>query len=213
VKAKQRKDDLQIAELISRGTPAAPVTRGVDGGMNATFLSAARAHPGATIRTASGTIPSHVNPPAEASADGSTGSTMSLASSDSRPASVQMASASSGPSGLAGLFSSWFGSKQEAQKAETHAQTPADATAAKAKPAAAKPTHVAKVKTESTSTADAKNSGTSEAKNAKPGSPAATEQAKEANAEPKAGSGAGILNGAAPTIPAGGFENRFGSWR
>jgi hypothetical protein len=200
-----------MAELISRGTPAVPVTRGVDGGMNATFLSAARAHPGATIRTASGTIPSHVNPPAEA--DGSTGSTMSLASSDSRPASAQMASASAAPSGLTGLFSSWFGSKAENQKAENQTHQPTDATAAKPKPAAAKPTHVAKIKTENTGTADAKNSGTSEAKNAKPGSPAATEQAKEANAEPKAGSGAGILNGAAPTIPAGGFENRFGSWR
>src|SRR5437764_9854891 len=73
VKAKQRKDDLQTAELISRGTATVPVTRGVDGGMNPTFLAAARAHPGATIRTASGTIPSHVHPPAGGS-DGPTGS-------------------------------------------------------------------------------------------------------------------------------------------
>jgi murein L,D-transpeptidase YafK len=213
VKAKQRKDDLQIAELISRGTPAVPVTRGVDGGMNATFLSAARAHPGATIRTASGTIPSHVNPPAEGYADGSPGSTMSLASSDSRPASAQMASASAAPSGLTGLFSSWFGSKAENQKAETQTHQAADVTTANPKPAAAKPTHVAKVKTESTGSADAKNTGASEAKNAKPAPPAASEQAKEANAEPKAGSGAAILNGAAPTVPAGAFENRFGTWR
>ena len=40
---------------------------GVDGGMNPTFLAAVKSHggPGATIRTALGTIPPHVNPPAE----------------------------------------------------------------------------------------------------------------------------------------------------
>ena len=35
---KQRRDDIKTAELIMRGTPAAPVTTGVDGGMNPTFL-------------------------------------------------------------------------------------------------------------------------------------------------------------------------------
>jgi murein L,D-transpeptidase YafK len=209
VKAKQRKDDLQIAELISRGTGTVPVTRGVDGGMNATFLAAARAHPGATVRTASGTIPSHVNPPAEGYSEAPTGSTMSLASSESRSASVQMASASSGPSGLAGLFGNWFGSKPENQKPEARAQQqPAEAAAAKAKPAsAAKPTHVAKVKPENAGAGEAKNAGSA----AKPA--AANEEAKEANAEPKAASGSGVLTGAAPTVPAGAFEGRFGSWR
>src|ERR671929_153697 len=57
--------------------------------------------------------------------------------------SVQMASASSGPSGLAGLFSNWFGAKPENQKPDARAQQqPADTTAAKTKPAsAAKPAH------------------------------------------------------------------------
>jgi murein L,D-transpeptidase YafK len=67
VRDKQRRDDIQIAELISRGTPIAHATTGIDGGMNLTFLAAVKSHggPGATIRTASGTIPAHVNPPAE----------------------------------------------------------------------------------------------------------------------------------------------------
>ena len=67
VRDKQRRDDIQIAELISRGTPIAQATTGIDGGMNLTFLAAVKSHggPGATIRTASGTIPAHVNPPAE----------------------------------------------------------------------------------------------------------------------------------------------------
>jgi hypothetical protein len=42
-----------------------PVATGGDGGMNPTFLAAVRSNrdPGAVIRTASGTIPAHVNPP------------------------------------------------------------------------------------------------------------------------------------------------------
>jgi hypothetical protein len=64
---KQRRDEIETYELISRGTPIAQATTGIDGGMNLTFLAAVKSHggPGATIRTASGTIPAHVNPPAE----------------------------------------------------------------------------------------------------------------------------------------------------
>ena len=67
VRKKQRRDEAQTAELINRGTPAVPVKMGVDGGMNPTFLAAVKHNggPGATIRTAAGTIPAHVNPPAE----------------------------------------------------------------------------------------------------------------------------------------------------
>src|SRR5262249_8787369 len=115
VRDKQRRDDVQITEWINRGTPAAPVRTGVDGGMNPTFLAAvkSRGGPGAPIKTALGTIPAHVNPPAETSAEGpSRASLMSLASADSRPApapaarsSVQGASAApGGPSGVGRLF-------------------------------------------------------------------------------------------------------------
>jgi len=62
---KQRRDDIEAVELINRGIPAVPVATGGDGGMNPTFLAAVRSNrdPGAVIRTASGTIPAHVNPP------------------------------------------------------------------------------------------------------------------------------------------------------
>jgi murein L,D-transpeptidase YafK len=64
---RQRRDSIQTAELISRGTPMAPVTTGIDGGMNPIFLSAVKSQggPGAKIRTGSGTIPADVNPPAD----------------------------------------------------------------------------------------------------------------------------------------------------
>jgi murein L,D-transpeptidase YafK len=67
VQDKQWRDDSLTAGLISRGTPTVPVTTGIDGGMSPIFLAALKSHggPGATIRTASGTIPPYVNPPAE----------------------------------------------------------------------------------------------------------------------------------------------------
>jgi murein L,D-transpeptidase YafK len=67
VQDRQRRDDSLTAELISRGTPSVPVTRGTGGGMNPIFLAALKSHggPGATIHTASGTIPAYVDPPAE----------------------------------------------------------------------------------------------------------------------------------------------------
>jgi murein L,D-transpeptidase YafK len=88
VRDKQRRDETRTAELINRGTPAAPVKMGVDGGMNPTFLAAVKSHggPGATIRTAIGTIPPHVNPPAETPSSDSFFGTMSLASAASKPA-------------------------------------------------------------------------------------------------------------------------------
>ena len=67
VRDKQHRDDIQTAELVSRGTPPDQATTGIDGGMNSAFLSAVRSRggPGTTIRTTSGTIPAHVNPPGE----------------------------------------------------------------------------------------------------------------------------------------------------
>jgi hypothetical protein len=65
VREKQRRDDIETAELINRGIATASVTIGADGGMNPTFLAAVKSHggPGAVIPTASGTIPAYVNPP------------------------------------------------------------------------------------------------------------------------------------------------------
>src|SRR5262249_270827 len=65
VREKQRRDDIETVELINRGIPTVPVTTGVDGGTNPTFVAAVKSHrdAGAVIRTASGTIPAHGNPP------------------------------------------------------------------------------------------------------------------------------------------------------
>ena len=216
VRDKQRRDDAQTAELISRGTPAAPVRTGTDGGMNPTFLAAVKSHGGggANIRTAVGTIPAHVNPPGAPQPETTTGSTMSLASSKSKPAaaprsSVQVASASSG-GGIGGFFGNLFGSKSESEQsaAEPPAPKPKAAPAAKPLQTAARP---------KPSEPEAK----AQAGAAKPPQPApqpqqasAAPRTQQANAEPQQDKPANnLLNGAQPTVPANGFENRFGSWR
>ena len=65
VRDKQRRDDIETTKLIIRGIPTAPLTTGVDGGMNRTFLTAVEAQgvPDSVVHTASGTIPAYVNPP------------------------------------------------------------------------------------------------------------------------------------------------------
>jgi murein L,D-transpeptidase YafK len=218
VRDKQRRDDAQTAELISRGTPAAPVRTGTDGGMNPTFLAAVRSHGGggANIRTALGTIPAHVNPPGPPQPETTTGSTMSLASSESKPAaaprsSVQVASASSG-GGIGSFFGNLFGSKSESEQPAAEPPGPKP----KAAPAA-KPLQTAGAARPKSSEPEAK----AQASAAKPPQPApqpqqasAAPRTQQANAEPQQDKPANnLLNGAQPTVPAQGFDNRFGSWR
>jgi murein L,D-transpeptidase YafK len=230
VQDKQRRDDAQMAELISRGTPAAPAFSGVDGGMNPTFLTAVKLHggPGAVIKTASGTIPAHVNPPAdspETTTGSFAGSFMSLASSDSRPApaprsQVASATTSAGNSGgssggIGSFFGNLFGSKSEDQSAVS--QPPPQAGAPKSKPASApRPTQTAAVrpKSEPAKTGPDKSAPES-AKTANASTPPAAKpqdasSVQEANAD--ASKSTGVMTGAAPTVPSGGFENRFGAW-
>jgi murein L,D-transpeptidase YafK len=197
VREKQRRDDIQTAELVNRGTPAVPAKMGVDGGMNPTFLSAVKSHggPGATIRTAAGTIPAHVNPPAE-----TTASTFSLASSESRSAQVQVASAAPSSGGIGGFFGNLFGSKPSADA------RPAQQTAASPQ---AKPQPAGATAKPAQTTPDSK---TAKVAMAKP-QPSTARQETGSEPEAKGSSAPSLLNGAAPTVPTGGFENRFGAWR
>jgi len=212
VREKQRRDDIKTAELINRGTPAVPAKTGVDGGMNATFLAAVKSHggPGATIHTAAGTIPPHVNPPAEPAAETNIASMVSLASAESQSAyaprsSVQVASAVPGSSsGVGSFFSNLFGSKTE----DSRATQPAEASASKSKPAAS----AAKTGHSAASAARPKSAPPAETKTANAAATKPSSSKQDAEPEKNAGSAPGVLNGAAPTVPSSGFENRFGSW-
>jgi hypothetical protein len=216
VRDKQQRDETQTAELISRGTPALPAKMNVDGGMNPTFLSAVKFNggPGATIHTAAGTIPPHVNPPAEP-ADTTTGSFFSLASTDSKPApapaprsSVQVASASSS-GGIGGFISNLFASKGDDQKTES-----AEVSAPKTKPAKPAQTRPSQTATAAGAIRPKSEPQPAETKTAAKPQPAPPPR-QEASAVPGSAPPAdnNLLNGAAPTVPSGGFENRFGAWR
>jgi murein L,D-transpeptidase YafK len=114
VEEKQRRDEMQTAELVSRGTPAAPIRMGVDGGMNPVFANALKngntitdadgnVRAIAAIQATPGTIPAHVNPPREpgpeTTAVASTGATAPRnAPATARPAgNFGLASAESKP--------------------------------------------------------------------------------------------------------------------
>lgn len=216
VRDKQRRDDVQTAELINRGTPAAPIRMGVDGGMNQTFLAAVKSHggAGATIRTAAGTIPPHVNPPGEPAADAFTGSTMSLASAESKPASAPRSSvqvASAAPASSAGsFFGNLFGSKSESEQPAAEAPAPKPKSAAPAKPQQTAAAGAARPKpAEPEAKAAAKPQPAPQTQQA-----SAAPRAQQATAEPQQDKPANsLLNGAQPTLATGGFDNRFGSWR
>ena len=188
---KQRRDDIQTVEGIRRGTPTVSVTRGIDGGMNPIFLAAVKSHggPGATIRTASGTIPPHVSPPAEP-AQTTSSSLTSLSSTESRPSraarpSVHLASAGNSAS-IGSLVGNAVGSKSEDQVPATRnaPSKPEPANTKTAIDVVPKPPRVA--------------------------------SSRQSSAEPKSAPATAMtpwLSGAAPTVPAGMFDNRFGSWR
>jgi hypothetical protein len=215
VREKQRREDIQIAGLISRGVPAAPIKTGSDGGMNATFLAAVKSHggPGADIRTAVGTIPAHVNPPGEPAHETTTATTMSLASTESKPAaaprsSVQVASAAPTAGGIGSFFGNLFGARPENDQPIGQRGAAAEAPKPKSTaPATGKPPQVAAVvRPKQSEPQQSQPKSTAEA--SKP-------QAQQASAEPppKPAHTTSLLSGAAPTVPSGNFENRFGSWR
>jgi murein L,D-transpeptidase YafK len=223
VNEKQRRDDIKIAELISSGTPAAPVKMGVDGGMNPTFLAAVKNNggPGGTIKTAAGTIPAHVNPPEPARGE-TTGSTppfsnpfagtLSLASTESKPAaapprssSVQVASATPSSGGIGGFFTNLFGSKGEEPAAGPSKDKP-EASAPKSKPAAKPATTAVAAKKSETQKSEPQLASAA----SKP-VPARQEASAAPSKQPENIND--LLTGAAPPVPSNGFENRFGAWR
>ena len=134
VKDKQRRDEYQTAELVTRGTPVAPVRTGADGGMHPVFAEALKrnevggAPSSYSLASAPGTIPSHVRPPrtpdfAETQTGALSSSSpgpirMAIAPDPSMGASTPAPEAGSSSSGSS-LFGSMFSSsKPAADKAE-----------------------------------------------------------------------------------------------
>jgi murein L,D-transpeptidase YafK len=231
VKAKQRNDDLQIASLSSRVT-LAPIRTGRDGGMHATFLAKLKPQevrePDGTIRyvvdeNAAKRLGSYVNPPLETMPDATpTGTTavaaatpapkanasqkggaiFMTASTESKPAPAPARTAyASTPSDNGGIFgrmkSFFFVGDDEKPAPSAPAAKPATAAKPAPRPAPA-PTHVAAPKP-----APQAAEGEQTAQNAPSPTPA----------RQSAASGASLMSGATPTVPAGSFDSRFGAIR
>ncbi len=241
VQEKQRKDEIQIAELSRRNTPLAPIKTHTDGGMHPVFVEAVKknqigvAPQEATlfVSTPPGTIPTTVRPPrlpklANAPVvagvaptqhpDGGTASSR-LAIAETAPPAPQPAAKSSGSSMFGSLFSS--GSKSaDAKPADSALDRMARLVGLRSdkdtKTAEAAPPPTPKPKP-AAKPASATSNGAIRQKPA--------EAAPVQTAEPKAPAGAvaaarpqtppagTAMTGAAPVVPTGNFDNRWSAFR
>jgi murein L,D-transpeptidase YafK len=200
---KQHRDEIETAQLISRGMPAALVTSGGDGGMNPTFLSALRAHggPGTAIRTASGTIPAHVHPPAD-SFQGTGTTVFAFASPEVKLVQVRVASAAPNSGSIGAFFGNLFVSKQDNTSANVR-QSSVTQPKSQAAPTAARGQTQASATTKGTPEGQRTTDATTKLQRAP--------LQQEPSAEPPdagAARATNLLVGALPTVPAGRFENR-----
>jgi len=206
---KQHRDEIEITQLISRGIPAAALATKGDGGMNPTFLSALRSHggPGTAIRTASGTIPAHVHPPADSFPQGTSASVLAIAFPEVKPVQVRVASAAPSSSSIGAFFGNLWGSKRDNTSANVRESSATQPVQTKSQ-AAPTPPSAAPAQTKATATKRVPEVLATT-------KPQSSPPQQEPSAEPPPDAGGArttnLLIGAAPTVPAGGFENRFGS--
>jgi hypothetical protein len=241
VAEKQKRDERQIAELISKGTPTVPVVTRTDGGMHPAFLAAFQkpysdASSG-VIRTPGvstpGTIPAHAVPPhaPDSAATGSSGSAVMASTGDTGSSgnvfggvfasSNTESSSSDGVFDRVSRFVGWKSSDPApAQPApvQTKKSPSTQTAAATSKAAAPKPTA-----SSSASPATTTNAGAIRPTAPKVPIPEAKPETKpepnpDTGQETKAAAAAsrpsdnGLLNGAQPTMPTGSFSNRWGSF-
>jgi murein L,D-transpeptidase YafK len=221
---KQRNDDYQIAQLTSRNVPVAPITTGLDGGMNPVFVAKMAPRPSATFDSDGRmrAVPSSTafanakqsEPETTATvADNSqtkSGSEPSFASklfgnlfssSDSKASQTKVAAAEPAPQPQ-GSFLDRLSRSMRLRGSEPE---PAPAPAAAPAP---KPKHV--TPTQTASAAAIRPKSKSEVQEAEaPKASAYARPRQEANADAKSANGA-VLSGAQPVMPSGSFDSRWG---
>jgi murein L,D-transpeptidase YafK len=229
---KQRNDEYQLAQLISRDVPTVPLNNGTyDGGMNKVFASKLD-NPTYTYDDEGhlhvpplqpGRLPPVLSAgPSTVASTGSTGNNSNSSSSSSgsflgslfgskanaAPSQGQVASAapSTSTSSHGGLFSSLFSSTHDT--ADTNSD--AASTDTQQTPAPAKPKTVAhNAPAHPKPSIDTGKPDEDEAKAAS--TPASAAPQKEANiVAPSVGNG--VLRGAQPVVPSGSFDNRWGGF-
>ncbi len=135
VAAKTRRDEVETAALVQKGTPAAPVRTGTDGGMHPVFLAAlkpqvVRDHDG-NVRTiidaprAPGTIPATVNPPRDPNAPSDPVTAVAAAPAGGKPApQTQTAAAKPNAASDSGnMFTRLFTSQGDTAPKTTNGQS------------------------------------------------------------------------------------------
>ncbi len=206
VRDKQRRDDMQTAQLINRGTPAAPISNGGQGGMNRKFLTAVvESGPGVTIRTSSGTIPAHVHPPAAlAPAE----NTAAVADIESAPPpqlrSPQIASAVPTNSDAIGTFLTGQSGARD-QAAASRSSAAAQAALPRSKSAVEPVTVRALRPVSELQGAETKTTNSVGRKR----NPASLKQEESKGPQTGPAGSTNLLNGAAPSLPSGGFDSHF----
>ena len=236
VAEKQKRDDIEFAELVSRGTPVAPIRTGADGGMHPVFQAALHQHgvldSEGGLRSLfdpkppPGTIPATVNPPRPidpatgmavgAPASGPRSGGYGLASAQSKPVSGQPEASGRPVAADSGnIFTHLFSSDgdKSSQGGPTGSVKPAPQAAPTRAAATSQPKPGQLAKTKPAPAAPATNA---EAKAPPPAQPLpqyAAAPAPRAPAAPApAASDASLLSNQ-PTAPVGTFDNRWGNWK
>jgi murein L,D-transpeptidase YafK len=229
VRTKQQRDEAQVAALVNRGF--LPATRSfADGGMHPTFASAVRSGNidddgvvRSRVATSAGTIPANIRtPPSGERVQQASRATPKTSTGSVSEPSVRTEVASTQSSSGGGMFGNLFSSSSSGQSSgggmmdrmrsmvglggSNSAEKAAPAP--KAKPA---PTKTAKTKPTDKKEPAAKQSATTNPGAIRPKSEPA-EPATHQTASTQS-SGQSTINGAAPTVPTGSFDNRFGAWR
>jgi murein L,D-transpeptidase YafK len=206
---KQQRDEIETAQLISRGIPAALATNGGEGGMNPVFVAALRSNggPGTAIRTASGTIPARVHPPSDALPQGTIAGIFGIGSTEVKSVEVRVASAAPGSSSIGAFFGNLFSFKHDNTSANVGESSVAQSVQKKSQPA---PASTAPGQTKATTTTkgtpEAQHNDSKKLATTKPqASPAQQRPSTEPPPDAGAERSTNVLIGALPTVQAGAF--------
>ena len=233
VAEKQKRDERQYSEYVSKGTPTVAVVTRTDGGMHPAFQAAFQkpySDASGVVRSPGvstpGTIPAHAVPPraAEGGATGSTGSAVVASAGDAGGSSGNLfgglfASNNTEPSNSEGVldrmsrFVGWKASDPapaQPAPAQTKKSQPKSTQTAATTPKAPTPKATSSATPTTNAGAIRPAAPKGQTPEAKPEQkPEATPEAKAA-AEPRPSSSAGLLNGAQPPASTGSFNNRWG---
>jgi murein L,D-transpeptidase YafK len=237
VKEKQQREERETAELISRGTTAAPVRTGRDGGMHPTFLAAFQKDGASVIRARTslpGTIPAHARPPGDGNAEPATASVEAKPDAARTPATrVANSQSSAGqPSSSGGVLGNVFSlastsstpapapNNKDQSNSESvlsrmgrlvgfgGSETAETTNSTSAPKAKAAPKQAAASKAKP----DAKSEATPKSATARPPQPKHPSDQQGAESE-KSAKDTSLMSGAQPTVPTGTFDNRWGQFR